>query len=52
MWEWDACLQSPSHVLGTSGSNPQQPGGCGITFNVTVDYAMLMEDIDRNGDLL
>lgn len=37
-------------VLGTAGSGGEP--SVGITFNVTVNYAMLVEDIDCNGDLL
>lgn len=31
---------------------PRQPGEGRITFDVTVNYAVLMEDIDGDGDLL
>lgn len=31
---------------------PWQAGECGITFNVAVNYAVLVEDVDGHGDLL
>lgn len=51
MWEWERPSGGTDPVLGTRGlSGPWRAGD--ITFNVTVDYAMLVEDVDRGADLL